>query len=118
MTVVVLDLVQVEKLKAYCESVSSAVEGSITFLLLKALRLPAGASAATVDALIRLGDSGDGYATRLYLSQRVVGPSKIALNWNSNDQRILEQNWFAYSWKAAADLPLEEILLEHMKALR
>jgi hypothetical protein len=68
--------------------------------------------------MLRVGDRGDGYATRLYVSQRVVGASKIALNWNVNDERILEQNWFAYSWKASADLPLEEILLEHLKALR
>jgi hypothetical protein len=115
---VALDQGQIDKLKAYCEGVSSAVVGTITYLVLKALRLPPGASQATVDAMLRLGDSGDSYPTRLYLSQRVVGASKIALNWNVVDQRILEQNWSAYSWKAAADLPLEEILLEHLKAVR
>lgn len=110
------DQAQVDRLKTYCEGVSSAVVGSVTYLVLKALRLPASAGVATVDAMIRLGDTGDGYATRLFLSQRVA--SKIALNWNANDQRILERNWFAYSWKAAADLSLEEILLEHLKALQ
>jgi hypothetical protein len=115
---VALDESQLDKLKAYCESVSSVVVGAITYLVLKALRLPPGASLPVVDAMLRLGDSGDSYATRLYLSKQVAGASKIALNWNVNDQRILEQNWFAYSWKAAADLPPEEILLEHLKALR
>ena len=113
-----LDAGQIDKLKTHCTSVSSVVVGNITYLVLRGLKLPPGASAATVDAMIRLGDTGDGYATRLYLSQRVIGASKLAVNWNSNDQRILEQIWFAYSWKAAADLPLEEILLEHLKGLR
>lgn len=113
-----LDQAQVDDLKAHCESVSKAVQGNVTFLLLKALRLPAGASPEIVDAMLRLGDNGDSYATRLYLSQRAIGGSKVALNWNVNDQRILEQNWFAYSWKAPASLPLEEILLEHLKGLQ
>jgi hypothetical protein len=43
---VALDQAQVDKMKAYCEGVSSAVEGKITFFVLKALRLPPGASAA------------------------------------------------------------------------
>ena len=78
--------------------------------------MPTGASPAFVDALLRLGDRGDGYVTRLLLSERAVGASKIALNWNAENIRMVERNWQGYSWKAPIELPLEEILREHLKA--
>lgn len=109
---------QIDALRAQCKAISRAEEGAVTFLLLQGLRLPAGASPPSVDALLRLGDRGDGYATRLFLSERVVGASKVALNWNAQDTRILERNWQAFSWKAPLELSLEEILLEHLKALQ
>jgi len=113
-----LSFEQVQRLKEHCESVCRSAEGGITFLLLEALRVPAGATPSTVDALLRLGDSGDGYATRLFLAEKVTGPSKIAVNWNALGVRILERNWYAYSWKVPIEIDLDEILREHLKALR
>lgn len=113
-----LNNAQLERLRAHCAAISQASEGAVTFLLLQGLRLPTGASPSAVDALLRLGDRGDGYSTRLFLAERVVGASKISLNWNVQDLRILERNWHAFSWKAPIELSLEEILLEHLKALR
>jgi hypothetical protein len=111
------DPAQLALLNPFCDGVSTAIEGGFTYLLLAALRLPPGISPAAVDALLRLGARGDGYPNRLYLSQRVVG-AKISLNWNAADVRILERNWFAYSWKAPPELGIDGILLEHLKALR
>lgn len=109
---------QIDCLKAHCEGVARSVEGGVPCLLLRGLGLPTGASPPVVDALLRLGDRGDGYATRLFLSERAIGTSKIALNWNAQNIRILERNWQGYSWKAPIELSLEEILLEHLKAFR
>lgn len=109
---------QIKRLKAHCEGVAHAVEGGVQLLVLRGLRLPSGASPPVVDALLRLGDRGDGYATRLFLSERAIGASKIALNWNAQNIRMIERNWHGYSWKAHIELPLEEILLEHLKAFR
>ena len=108
---------QIERLRARCDEIAWSREGGVTFLFLRNLRLPAGASPTTVDGLLRLGDRGDGYATRLFFAKKVVGASKIALNWNADGIRILERNWYAYSWKAPLDIPVDAILLEHLKAL-
>jgi hypothetical protein len=55
-----------------------------------------------------------GYPTRLFLSQRVPGKGQ---NWT--DHTILGKTWSTWSWKdVPASLPLTEILLGHLRALR
>ena len=108
---------QIEAIKVHCAGVASCLQGTIEYLLLTALRLPA-CKPEVVDALLCLGDRGEGYATRLYLAERVVPRKVITLNWNANGVRILERNWHAFSWKVPLGLSPEETLLEHMKPLR
>ena len=55
-----------------------------------------------------------GYSTRLFLSQKV--PDK-GQNWT--DHTILGKTWRTWSWKdVPSSLPLTEILLGHLRALR
>ncbi len=107
--------------KCCAGGVEEHVELGISYILLPALRLPAGCAPNPVDALICLGHR-DGYPTRLFFSGRVERPPRVAgeaaLNWNASDVVILERKWFAYSWKDVTydGRPLE-VLLDHMKAL-
>ena len=106
---------EIEKLRQHCDSVSSATEGGAAYLLLHGLRLPPGCAPAIVDALLCPTDR-DGYASRLFFASQVAG--KAAMNWNAQGTRILERNWFAYSWKTRAGLALGEMLADHLAPLR
>lgn len=106
---------QVQELKAYCEKLKSVHEGSETLFLMEGTRLPTGCSPAKCDTL--LCPSGrDGYSSRLFFSEQVSGPYQR--NWNATNVRLVERNWFAYSWKiVASGLTLAELVNEHMSAL-
>jgi hypothetical protein len=108
---------QVEAMKAHCAGVASCSQGTIEYLLVAGLRLP-NCKPDVVDALLCFGDRGEGYPTRLYFTERVAPARAISLNWNANGVRILERNWYAFSWKVPLGLSPEETLLEHMKPLR
>lgn len=107
----------VAALKGYCDEVSTTESGGIDYARLKRLRLP-GCTPDTVDALLCLGDRGEGYATRLYFSEKVTPPRVLQLNWNANGVRILEENWHAYSWKVPKGTSPVDTLIEHLKPLR
>jgi hypothetical protein len=102
---------QIEELKRYCENVSALPEGGIDFLYLGELRLPAGCSPATCDALL-CPVAKDGYPSRLYFSVQVSG--RFARNWNGT-ARIGEKNWYAFSWRVDLSAPtLAQLLLAHL----
>jgi hypothetical protein len=104
---------QVEELKQYCHELGTVSELGITYYLLTGLRLPAGCSPTTCDGLL-CPSPKDGYASRLYFSQQIVG--SFPRNWNGN-ARIAERNWYAYSWKASGAETLAEILVAHLTGL-
>ena len=107
---------EIERLKAFCTRVESCVQGAIDYFLLIGLRLPE-CTPSTVDALLCVGDRGEGYATRLFFAEVLIPKDNIALNWNHRNVRILERNWHAYSWKVPREMPLDHILREHLKPL-
>ena len=110
---------QVDELKRLFGEVQSAEEGGVTFFLFKSLQLPDRCTPQQVKALL-CPSARDGYTSRLFFAQKVtVSEPTQTLNWNSVDQRILEENWHAYSWKInRTDLRLAQMIADHLRALK
>ena len=95
-------------------SIQAAKEGGITYILLPSAKLPPGCTPATLDLLLCPAER-DGYSSRLYFSQQVTAPKP--LNWNGQT-RVLERNWFTYSWKIEPGIRLAQMVLAHLQAFR
>jgi hypothetical protein len=104
-----------EELLALSPQARQATEAGIEFILLPALQLPPGCNPSSVDCLLCLG-ARDGYESRLFFSQVVSSPQ--GRNWNGQNIRILERNWFAYSWRVPSGMRPIETLIAHLQALR
>lgn len=109
-----LDPEQIDELRPLCESVSRADEGGFTYLHLQLLRLPDGCVPATVDALLCPMER-DGYASRLFFAERIV--TKVTPNWNGAC-RVLERNWYAFSYRTPKGMRLAQMVATHLKGLR
>ena len=108
---------QIEELKAAFPAVFSADEGGITYFLIPNLRLPDGTLPPIIDVLLCPTADRHGYPSRLFFAQQVK--SRGSLNWNTNGVRILERNWYAYSWKINQQgLRLMQLLALHLKPLQ
>jgi len=95
---------------------SVCTEGSKPYILIPKMKLPAGCKPECVDALL-CPHGRDGYPSRLFFSGIVTGPT--APNWNAQSIRILERNWFGYSWKnVPATLTPVQMILSHLRGLR
>lgn len=106
---------QLAELRELVPRVQRAVEGGVPFYLLPDLSLPLGCTPEKVDALL-CPTPRDGYPSRLFFAQRIISPA--SRNWNGA-ARILERNWFAFSWKVEVpNLRLAQLVLAHLKALR
>lgn len=101
------------ELQAICPNAVEMTEGAITYIFLPGLRVSGGGQTTTLDALL-CPQARDGYQTRLFLSQPLVG--RIA-NWAPH--RILDRTWHTWSWNGVgAELRPAQILAEHLRALR
>lgn len=105
----------IQELRSLCPEAKQSAEAGIDFILLPGLKLPDGCSPPTADCLLCLGQR-DGYDNRLFFGQQVN--SRNPRNWNGQNVRILERNWFAYSWRAPGGLRPIETLIAHLQALR
>src|SRR5256885_775313 len=104
---------QMEEFRDICPEAREMSEGGQTYAYLPGLRLPEGGNPAQVDGLLSL-QGREGYPTRLFVSQRVVGKGN---NWNSFS--ILDKTWFACSWNNVSPaLRPAQILVEHLRAFR
>ena len=106
---------QVDELTRLFPDVEEAVEGGVRYFLIPSLRLPPGRTPEQVDALL-CPSPRDGYPSRLFLAQPVVGGR--GSNWNSSNVRILERNWFAVSWRVNPNLRLAQMVAAHLEAFR
>lgn len=105
---------EIDALRPYCESIATASEQGVPYLLLRGLKLPQGAQPEKINALLSPGPR-DNYDSRLFFEQKPACPYQR--NWNGQ-VRVLDTNWFAFSWKfPAAGLKLVEILLGHLEGL-
>lgn len=107
---------QIEELLRIYPDAKRAKEGEVTYFLLPQLEMPSGCTPERSDALL-CPTRRDGYESRLFFAQKVVGGS--ALNWHvDGTARILDRNWFAFSWKTRPNLRLIQMVRIHLKALR
>ena len=88
--------------------IRSADEAGVTYYLLPNLQLPPGCNPASVDALL-CPSPLDGYESRLFYALQVKGgPPR---NWHVQGRRILERNWYAFSWKTCSGLRAVQMIL-------
>ena len=106
---------QLEELKTLFDGVSSAEEGGFAYFLLPSLQLPPGCSSEKVDALL-CPMQRDGYPSRLFFQAQIR--SREQRNWNATGVRILERNWYAFSWTVPTGLRLAQLVGAHLKGLR
>lgn len=114
-----IDSAQLEPLSAVYLDAKVAIDGTREFVALPALHIAVGERVYILDALLSPKD-GSGYPTRLYLSQQVAERQTIgamAANWTC--ETIGGRPWHTWSWKdVPQSLPLLEMLLAHIRALR
>ncbi|HYX10010.1 MAG TPA: hypothetical protein VE912_25005 [Bacteroidales bacterium] len=108
---------QIEELKDFVGEVQIAEEGGKVYFLIPILQLPEQCKPNAVRALL-CPTPRDGYKYRLFFAQIIEKPQG-RLNWNSKNQRILEENWFAFSWRINRNnLRLSQIVADHLRGLR
>ncbi len=88
-------------------------EAGTRFILLPELKVVAAGTERILDALLCPGPH-NGYTSRLFLSAPI--PERGA-NWSQ--WQIFGRTWHTWSWQnVPAELPLIQIVLEHLRALR
>jgi hypothetical protein len=105
---------ELAELKRSYPDVSAATEGGLTYLCLSNVTLPTGCVPAQTDVLL-CPFPREGYPSRLYFAERVQCPAN--LNWNGIT-RVLERNWYAFSWKIEPQLRLLQMVQAHLLPLR
>ena len=105
---------QIQELKQFFPEIVAATEGGGTYLRLSNAMLPSGCTPARMDLLLCPFER-EGYPNRLYFAERVQ--CRNTLNWNGTT-RVLERNWFAFSWKISPGLRLLQMVQEHLRPLR
>jgi hypothetical protein len=100
-------------LRAICEQPEVLGEGGTKYIFLPNLKVSVAGTLRTLDGLLCPGPH-NGYATRLFLSQPFT---ERGANWTR--WQILGRTWHTWSWKdVPASLPLIQMVLEHLRALR
>ena len=104
---------QVDELKKMFPDVQACTESGYTFFMIPKYNLPQGCIPEVVDLLF-CPQPRDGYNSRLFFSEKVQTARQ--LNWNGSC-RILERNWFAFSWRIASNMRLAQMLATHLRGL-
>ncbi len=106
---------EIAELKALFPEVSRFDEGDLPYFLIPNLAFPEGIKPRACDVLL-CPVQRDGYPSRLFFAARLE--SVKAASWNPNSTRILERNWYVYSWKLTqANLRLAHLVGLHLRAL-
>jgi hypothetical protein len=87
---------EIEELLKLQPKATHASEGGRDYFLLPNLALPAGCEPSIIDALLCVTEES-GYKCSLFFAQEIKTPTPK--NWNRTNKRILERNWFAYSYQ-------------------
>jgi hypothetical protein len=106
---------QIEELKAIASGVQESQEGGFLYFLLPSLQLPSGCKPEKIDAIL-CPMIRDGYPSRLFFAEQITAP--VCRNWNVRGVRILERNWYAFSWTVQKGLRLAQMIGAHLKGLR
>jgi hypothetical protein len=106
---------QIDELKRLFGEVLSCNESGFIYFFIPALSLPEGCSHEKVDVLL-CPMPRDGYNSRLFFAEKIQ--SKKPQNWNVNGIRIIERNWYAFSWRTPENLRLATMVAMHLKGLQ
>ena len=106
---------QVREFVAIYPHTVRADEAGVEYFLIPNLVLPEGRTPNVVDSLL-CPSARDGYPSRMFFARRIDGGR--GGNWNATDVRILERNWYAFSWKTRPDLRLAQMVAAHLDGLR
>jgi hypothetical protein len=104
---------EIEEVKALFGPVEVGNEGSLPYLRFRGVHLPQGCQPERCDLLLCPTDR-DGYASRLFFSAEVSGNQQRS--WTR--YRILEGDWYAYSWKDGGQKRLAQKMAAHLEALK
>lgn len=108
-----IESAQLDAVRPLCEGAKVLSEGGVDYVSLPGLKVSVGGAVRTLDGLLCPQAVG-GYSTRLYLSQPVPERQQ---NWTTI--MILGRTWHTWSWNnVPASIPLPQMLLEHLTALR
>jgi hypothetical protein len=89
-------------------------EAGYAYAYIPEYMLPEGCT-PTKSALLLCVSPKDGYDSRLYFPQPVVGPENR--NWNSNVY-LLDRTWHSISWRTQAGLSYMEMLMVNLRAFK
>jgi hypothetical protein len=106
---------QIEELEKHYEGVRRIEEGGLTYFYIPALILPDGCEPKVVEAML-CPVQRDGYTSRLFLSEIVKTP--FARNWNANGVRIVERQWYAFSYNDIRGMTLLQMLAAHLRGMK
>jgi hypothetical protein len=106
-------------LTSVCQGAKLVTEGAQEFIFLPGLSVTVGDAVKTLDALLS-PSAHSGYTTRLFLAASIPERPNIGAkpaNWTTH--AIMGCTWHTWSWNhVSADLPLLQMLLAHLAALR
>lgn len=105
---------QLEALRSLVNpNVREIEEGGYVYVYIPGLKMPPGCKPEVTDALL-CPQSHSGYTSRLFYKERIQGPK--ALNWNG-EVFVLGQKWYAFSYNNIANIPLLDMVINHLRGL-
>lgn len=105
---------QIKELEEVCKDVRQVEEGGLDYFYMPTLTLPNGCNPSVVEAML-CPVPRDGYPSRLFFSVMVKTP--FPRNWNANGVRIMERQWYAFSYKNVTGTLLQ-MLGTHLRGLK
>src|SRR5262245_62170091 len=92
---------EIDELKSLYGKILQASESGVLYFLLPQVPLPDGCTPERVDCLL-CPVPRDGYSSRLFFAEQPR--CRATPNWNAQ-ARILERNWFGFSWRINESRP-------------
>jgi hypothetical protein len=105
---------QIKELEKVYGDVRRVEEGGKTYFYIPTLTLPDGCDPNVVEAMLCPVER-DGYPSRLFFSAMVKTP--FTRNWNANGVRIMERQWYAFSYQNVKGTLLQ-MLGAHLRGLK
>jgi hypothetical protein len=111
-----ISLEQVNKLTKAFPLVQQLEEGGIPFFFIPNFTLPDGCTPSITNVLF-CPVTFQGYNSRLYFSEKIQSNKANTQNWNFSGGRILERNWYAFSWRIPENLGFVQMIAAHLRGL-